>query len=636
MSLEKVFLFLLNNSVTALWAVLAVLVLRLLLRRAPRRIVCMLWALPGLRLLLPFSIESALSLIPSAETLPPEILYAPVPAIDSNIPIIDGAVNPMLETAFSPAAGASVNPMQLLMTGLGAAWLMGVAVMLALSLISALRLRKRVWDAVRCEDHIWRSDKVESPFVVGLLRPRIYLPFSLEGNALEQVLAHERAHIKSGDHWFKLIGWLLLSVYWFNPALWLAYVLFCRDMEMSCDERVIVGFDENEKRAYSLALLGCATGGGSLIMHPLAFGELGVKERIKKVLNFKRPAVIVTAVAVLLCVVAALCLLTNPKKSEPAQSEAPGVYLLIDREGVFQLEVSCGEAGISGGCVNADGTPFNQGELVKLEGLEGLEGEYMITVVLRDENGGYIADAFWEHTRVYPDERVELQWPPEDQPYAEVLDGFKELTGQERDKVADAARAELKKLYDIGLLSAELVLDGETTSVLQFEGDLPGDYDQRVIGPHYQVSNYWSKYAVTLKLDKDSGRIIYAHIEAVPDEGTEPANDKEFTWEGSDEVLRYYENFEDIIYEDMTLDRFCGLLGEYWGFGGYTLSGTVDAMYGYDTEVPDGSAALSEFINQPYLTVYFDGDQAGAPMYIELLDFPGRAGITLGIAHMVG
>lgn len=646
MTLERVFLFLLNASVTALWAVLAVLALRLLLRRAPRRLVCLLWAVPALRLLLPVSIESVLSLIPSAETLPQELLYAPVPAIDSNIPALDGAVNPVLEATMSPAAGASVNPMQLLMTGLGALWLLGLGAMLALCLVSALRLRGRLREAVWDRENIWRSDRVETPFVLGLARPRIYLPFALEGEALELVLAHERAHIRAGDHWFKLIGWLLLSVYWFNPALWLAYVLFCRDLELSCDERVITGFDEDRKRAYSRALLGCASRGGSLLMHPLAFGELGVKERIKKVLNFKRPAVVVTAVAALLCVVAALCLLTDPKEDAvpadagaaelSAKDETPGLYLLIDREGVYRLDVSCDNAGVSGGCINADGTPFKQGELVCMEPLSGITGANLVLATLIGKDDEIIAKCSWE-LELDPETRTVLELdentyePPEDLPFVEIGGG------EELEKLRADVRTELKRMYDIGLISVELTLDGERTQALLTEKDYGlYSYSGRVMNSTRDFRNSGDKYYVSATLDNVTGKLMYVHIEAVAAEDAEPVPDKEFNAEGLDEPLRYYENFVDIFDEDMTLDRFCELLSEYWGFAGYTIADTVDGRPGFSIPAPDGGTLLTEMNADSYATVYFDGDQEGVPMFIEVYDFPGRASITFGVGHSLG
>lgn len=238
--MAEIFQKALNMSIAAGWLILAVIALRLLLRRAPKRFRLLLWAVVGLRLALPWSIESALSLIPSAQTLPEGIMLERAPVLDTGISALNGAINPGFTAAFTPELGVSANPLQVLLPIAAAFWMLGAAAMLLWALVSWLRLRKQVREAVRLEENVYECE-IASPFVLGLFRPRIYLPFSLENGERELVLAHERAHITAGDHIIKPLGWLLLAAHWYNPLVWLAYALFCRDIELACDERVVRG-----------------------------------------------------------------------------------------------------------------------------------------------------------------------------------------------------------------------------------------------------------------------------------------------------------------------------------------------------------------------------------------------------------
>lgn len=313
--MEAVFLKLLNMSIAAGWAVLAVIVLRALLKKAPKAMRVALWALVGLRLALPFSFESALSLIPSAETVSPDILYAKQSAIHSGIPALNQAVNPGLAQSLAPAPAASVNPAQIAVFIASVIWAAGVVFMLAHAAASYIRLRYRVREAVPLGAGLWQSGAVASPFVLGLIRPRIYLPAQMEGGALAHVVAHERAHIRRRDHWIKPAGFLLLAIYWFHPLVWLAYLLLCRDIELACDERVVREMGAGEKKAYSEALLAVSAPRRAFAAAacPLAFGEVGVKQRIKNVLHYKKPAFWVVMAALVACAAATVCLLTNPK-----------------------------------------------------------------------------------------------------------------------------------------------------------------------------------------------------------------------------------------------------------------------------------------------------------------------------------
>ena len=311
--MAAVFLKLLNLSISASWLVLAVLVLRLVSKRSPKWMNVLLWGIVALRLMLPFSIESALSLIPSAETLSPEVVrFDPAPTITSGVSIIDNAVNPSLSEHFSAVPTASVNPLYVWTEIAGWVWLIGLGAMLLYALVSYLRLRRRVSVSLAIQDHIYLCDAISSPFILGVVKPRIYLPSTLDEIQQQNVLAHEHAHLARRDHWWKPLGFALLAVYWFNPVLWLAYALLCRDIELACDERVIRTMDESAVKTYSTVLLACSMPRKAVITCPLAFGEVGVKERVKNALRYKKPAFWVVAASVAVCVVVAVCFLTNP------------------------------------------------------------------------------------------------------------------------------------------------------------------------------------------------------------------------------------------------------------------------------------------------------------------------------------
>lgn len=328
--MEYIFLTLLNQSIAASWLVLAVFLLRFLLKRAPRGMLCLLWAFVGIRLLCPFSVESILSLVPSAETFPPEILLSPSPQIQSGIPVLNDTLNPILSNSLAPEAGASVNPMQILAFCASAIWLLGIVLLLAYLVFSILRVRRSVREAISLETGIYLCDSIDTPFLFGIFRPRIYLPSSLSEVDRKYVIAHEKAHLKRFDHLWKPLGFLFLTVYWFNPILWVAYILLCRDIEMACDERVIRQLGESGKKPYSTALINCSIPRRMIAACPIAFGEVGVKQRVRSVLHYRKPTFWILLLAVLLSVATAVCFLTNPKE-DPAvsESELPGVSLEI-------------------------------------------------------------------------------------------------------------------------------------------------------------------------------------------------------------------------------------------------------------------------------------------------------------------
>lgn len=334
--MAAVFLKLLNLSISASWLVLVVLVLRFVWKRSPKWINVLLWGIVALRLMLPFSIESALSLIPSAETVSPAVVqFDPAPTITSGVSVIDNAVNPSLSEHFSAVPTASVNPLYVWTEIAGWVWLIGLGAMLLYALVSYLRLRRRVSVSLPIQDHIYLCDAISSPFILGVVKPRIYLPSGLDEVQQQNVLSHERAHLTRRDHWWKPLGFALLAVYWFNPVLWLAYTLLCRDIELACDERVIRTMDENAVKTYSAVLLACSMPRKAVITCPLAFGEVGVKERVRNALHYKKPAFWVVAASVAVCVVVAVCFLTNP----PTDTDAAGL-IGFHRERVTYADVT--------------------------------------------------------------------------------------------------------------------------------------------------------------------------------------------------------------------------------------------------------------------------------------------------------
>ena len=334
--MAAIFLKLLNLSISASWLVLAVLVLRLVSKRSPKWMNVLLWGIVALRLVLPFSVESALSLIPSAETVSPAVVqFDPAPTITSGVSIIDNAVNPSLSEHFAAVPTMSVNPLYVWTEIAGWVWLIGLGTMLLYALVSYLRLRRRVRVSLPVQDHIYLCDAISSPFILGVVKPHIYLPSGLDEVQRQNVLSHEQAHLARRDHWWKPLGFALLAVYWFNPVLWLAYALLCRDIELACDERVIRTMDESAVKTYSTVLLACSMPRKAVITCPLAFGEVGVKERVKNALHYKKPAFWVVAASVAVCVVVAVCFLTNP----PTDTDAAGL-IGFHRERVTYADVT--------------------------------------------------------------------------------------------------------------------------------------------------------------------------------------------------------------------------------------------------------------------------------------------------------
>ena len=323
--MSELFLEIVNRSIAASWIVIAVLILRFCLKKAPKWVNVLLWGIVAVRLIFPFSIESALSLIPSAETVSPSIMMETAPSVQTGVPALDQVINPVIDHSLAPAPGASANPLQIWIPVLTVIWLLGVAALFLYSAVSYRRLRRRVCEAVILRDNIYQSENVCSPFVLGIIRPKIYLPYHMDKREMDHVIAHEQTHIRRRDHWWKPLGFLLLTVHWFNPLLWLGYILLCRDIELACDEKVIREMGSEQRADYTQALVSCSVSRRSIAACPLAFGEVGIKERVKSVMNYKKPAFWIVLASVVVCAVAAVCFLTDPKTERSSPSVGDNV-----------------------------------------------------------------------------------------------------------------------------------------------------------------------------------------------------------------------------------------------------------------------------------------------------------------------
>lgn len=308
----EVFLTLLHMSVTAGYMILAVVALRVILKKAPKWIICLLWGLVGVRLACPVSVKSVFSLIPRGESVPRETAAAPYGAFDPGPAVFGEAANSVVASAEASNAAAHAPRTDVFITAVSAVWLAGVAVMLVCALVSYMKLKRSVATAVPSKDGVFVCDEIAAPFLFGLFRPAIYVPAHLPEETLQNVVEHETAHFKRGDHLWKPLGYLLLAAHWFNPLCWLAYMLLCRDIEAACDEKVIRRKDKAGLAAYSQALLDCSFQRAGVSAYPLAFGEVGVKQRVRSVLGYKKPKLRVLLTAAVLCALVVASLMTDP------------------------------------------------------------------------------------------------------------------------------------------------------------------------------------------------------------------------------------------------------------------------------------------------------------------------------------
>ena len=313
--MSAVFLKLLNMSITASYFAVGVMILRLILKRTPKWITVLLWGLVGLRLLLPFSIESKQSLIPNTEPITSELLTYTPRAVQVQ-PIALPPIGNQSPDILPPAVLTHAPPAQDYTAIVTNIWILGMILMLGYFCFSYLRLLRKLREAVPLERNLRLCDHIPSPFLLGFFRPRIYLPSDLAAEDLTYVIAHEEAHLKRKDHWWKPLAFLLLTVYWFNPILWVAYILLCRDIEFACDEKVMRLLGTESKKPYSQALLRCSSPKLRLSACPLAFGEGSVKKRISSILSYKKPTFWIIVASLILCIVLSVGFLTDPSSAE--------------------------------------------------------------------------------------------------------------------------------------------------------------------------------------------------------------------------------------------------------------------------------------------------------------------------------
>ena len=310
--MTELFLDVVNLSISAGWLVWAVLAARFILKKAPKWVSVLLWGIVAVRLICPFSIESALSLIPSAQTLPEKVISGPSFEVQTGIDPVDQQINEYLGDWYFEGVTVPANHGANVVSILAVVWCIGVLILLTYTAISYLSLRRKLSTATILRGNIYQCETVNTPFVLGILKPRIYLPYHMDGKNLRHVVAHERAHIRRKDHWWKPLGFLLLSIHWFNPLMWVAYILLCRDIELACDEKVIAELGNEQRADYTQALVACSIKRHMITACPLAFGEVGVKERVKSVMNYKKPAFWVVVAALAICLIVAVCFLTDP------------------------------------------------------------------------------------------------------------------------------------------------------------------------------------------------------------------------------------------------------------------------------------------------------------------------------------
>ena len=331
--MEGIFVKLLNMSISASVLILIAVLLRGVLRRSPKWIHCLLWGLVVVRLVCPLSFESSFSLAPRADFVETKLgVQREDGRYMNSATDVSKVLNDDLDNAQNKNLANKGNAdRQGDWKKISWTWFVGVVLLLGYAAISYLRFRKKVQASVRLRDGIYVCDNIRTPFILGVIRPGIYLPSDMDEVQTDNVISHERAHLSRFDQVWKPLGYCLLAVYWFNPLCWLAYVLFCRDMELACDEKVIRDMDVEDKKVYSRVLLSFSDPSHRIAAGPLAFGEIGVKKRIQSVLNYRKPAFWMVGLAILALVVTSLCFLTNPKAAnDPAQTMGTAEYQLPD------------------------------------------------------------------------------------------------------------------------------------------------------------------------------------------------------------------------------------------------------------------------------------------------------------------
>lgn len=383
--MSEVFIGFINRSLAAGWLILALILLRPLLKKAPKWLMPAFWALVGIRLVCPFSFTSALSLIPSAEVLSPANVQFEAPALTTGIKALDEAVNPILAESLSPAPGASVNPLYVWVHVLGILWVVIGAVLLLYAVVQYILLKRRLSVSLLVEKDIYESNAISSPFLLGFIHPGVYLPVGLEEPARFYIIAHEKSHLKRCDHWTKAFGYGLTCLYWFHPLIWVGYWLFCRDLELACDDQVLRSLEPEQRIEYSQTLLTMAakkSHGGC----PLAFGETGVKERIRTALAYKQTKVWITIGAVLLCGVLGVCFLTNPISVKETlhlvSTDGDWITYAINTEKEVTVHTELWQNGVCVFHESSEPLPQRSQLILHLHGSNREDGSYLFTFQL--------------------------------------------------------------------------------------------------------------------------------------------------------------------------------------------------------------------------------------------------------------
>ncbi len=322
MSMGDIFLELFDRSVSAGWMILAVILFRAAFRGMPKWVRCVLWGCVAIRLVCPFFIESSISLVPEADVLYTAIVSdfaASKPDTGGGMTGMGNVINPIVESAAVDYVSDNAVRIITRVDAAGIVWCIGVLVMLCSAAVSSIRVRHTVREAVCDRNNIYFCDAIKTPFIRGFINPRVYLPSGLAATEMRHVLAHEEAHLERRDHLWKPFGFLLLTVYWFQPVCWIAYIMFCRDVELACDEKVIgkLGFDERQD--YSRTLVSCGQQRRLVSVCPLAFGEVGVKERVREILNYRKPSRWIVTIALIGCAIIAVCFWTNRPAASPEE-----------------------------------------------------------------------------------------------------------------------------------------------------------------------------------------------------------------------------------------------------------------------------------------------------------------------------
>lgn len=517
--MKELFLNAVNACISASWLILAVLLLRLVFKKAPKWIIVLLWGIVALRLLCPFSLESPLSLIPSSQTLPDRVISGSSFNIQSGIAPVDNYVNDYLDAHYYEGVTVPAHQGASVMGVLGIIWAAGVILLLAYAIFSYIRLSKKVSTAVLLEGNIFQSEGISSPFALGLFRPKIYLPFNMPADIRDYVITHERAHISRRDHIWKPLGFLLLAVYWFNPLIWLSYILLCRDIELACDEKSVKLLGSERKADYSQALLVCSAERHIAAACPLSFAETGVKERVKHVLNYKKPTLWIIIAALVICAVAAVCFLTNPPSDAPITPGNTPAYTVYAEGARGSVDINT---------LNNRSTLLFQGDdgscsisfaLLEGKGLKAVQSDATTEVLITDEGGESLGTMLFYPLATYDNDALGSIDPTANslpmQVFATValsnhvyFDNYTVLSHTDSGAAATAVYA-WQNLNDENYDSAADIPFNESDCVLAY------DY---AASPYFVfIVSYSSELSLTNGLNKIAETLQFSSVDATPE-----------------------------------------------------------------------------------------------------------------------